>query len=77
MTFYESNLAVLVLLNIALFYHQRRTSSAKASKLDHEEGLTKELLTPDADKGPRTFVQQYLIGHLLAFAGDWLQVRGI
>ena len=78
-SFYESNLAALVLLNLALFYYQRRRSSTKPSKPDYEDLLAKELdleehTTSDYDGGPKEFVKKYLVGHLLAFAGDWLQV---
>lgn len=79
MSFYELNLAALVLLNIALFYHQRKRASAKSLKPDLDKELPKELDLEDsilsvADTGSKDFVKQYLFGHLLAFAGDWLQV---
>lgn len=80
MSFYELNLVVLVLLNAVLFYRQRKRSPPKFTKADLDEQTSKELHLGDSiisaeDPGSYHFVKQYLIGHLLAFAGDWLQVR--
>jgi hypothetical protein len=87
MSFYEANLVVLVLVNTALFYGQRRRtwSSAPTAPPDYQEkdDVPGEL---EADEhrhiaaaanstGSEGFVKQYFVGHLLAFAGDWLQVR--
>jgi hypothetical protein len=89
MVFYEVNLVVLVLLNVGLFYRQRMTSSTVVPKSSDDEELLKDFeleetageeiplepSSPGEDKLAASFVKQYLIGHLLAFAGDWLQVR--
>lgn len=89
MVFYEVNLVVLVLLNVVLFYRQRMTSSTVVLKSSDDEELLKDFeleetagedtpvepSSPGEDRLAASFVKQYLIGHLLAFAGDWLQVR--
>lgn len=79
MSFYELNLVVLVLLNAALFYRQRSKPSAKSAKADPDEKDPNEFHPVDSiispvETGSKEFVKRYLIGHLLAFAGDWLQV---
>lgn len=79
MSFYELNLVVLVLLNAILFYRQRNRPAAKLPKPDPDEQISKELRLGDSvisaeDTESNHFVRRYLIGHLLAFAGDWLQV---
>lgn len=76
MAFYQTNLGVLVVLNALLFYRQRR-SSKRARSLsrdpeDDEDDEPKDFVS-EADTTVSDFVKQYLVGHLLAFAADWLQ----
>lgn len=77
MTFYQTNLGVLVVLNGLLFYRQR-ISSKPTQKLNvylHEdEDEEPKDFVEEADTRVADFVKQYLAGHLLAFAADWLQV---
>lgn len=77
MSFYGVNLAVLIVLNSLLFYRERRsTKLAPVSNANLEDDLDEEL--KDFDVEPNTkvfdFAKQYLVGHLLAYAADWLQV---
>lgn len=79
MSFYEINVALLVLLNVALYYRQSGRPATSTTELSIDEEISKALDPDDfEDSVPRstinTFVKQYLTGHLLAFAGDWLQV---
>lgn len=71
MAFYEVNLGILVLLNGFIFYRQRSAASSKS----HQNKLKSIESGSDRDGAAvRDFVKIYLVGHLLAFAGDWLQV---
>lgn len=77
MAFYQTNLGVLVVLNALLFYRQRRTSRPSQNlDSDLEEDAIEETkkFVEEADTRVSDFVKQYLAGHLLAFAADWLQV---
>ena len=83
MSFYELNLLVLVLINAGLFYRQRKRTSTKPTEpAHHDKALPEDLEAEDpllstaaVETDYKDFVKRYLIGHLLAFAGDWLQVR--
>lgn len=78
MGFYEVNLGILVALNSLLFYRQRRVSrSTHNLNSDLEDDADEELkdLAAEPDTRVADFVKQYLAGHLLAYAADWLQVR--
>lgn len=81
MTFYQTNLGILVVLNALLFYRQRRSSrETQNSNWDLEEEEEEDAVekprdsVAEADTRVSDFVKQYLTGHLLAFAADWLQV---
>lgn len=82
MAFYEVNLCILGVINACIFYHQRRAGSASvqvSSKSEPEAGRADGEVVNDPnpvkyDASVRNFVKTYLVGHLLAFAGDWLQV---
>lgn len=77
MAFYQTNLGALVVLNALLFYRQHRSSKpALKSNVDLEEDTIEEPkeFFNDVDTRVSDFVKQYLAGHLLAFAADWLQV---
>lgn len=80
MTFYQTNLGVLVVLNGLLFYRQR-ISSKPTQKLNvylHEdEDEEPKDFVAESDTRVADFVKQYLAGHLLAFAADWLQVSRV
>lgn len=79
MAFYGTNLGVLFILNSLLFYRQRR-SNRPTQNLDSEPENDADEEVKDFAAEPDTrvtdFVKQYLVGHLLAFAADWLQVSG-
>lgn len=78
MAFYQTNLGVLVVLNALLFYRQRR-SNRQSQNLDSDlEDTIKDPkeFVEEVDTRVSDFVKQYLTGHLLAFAADWLQVSG-
>lgn len=78
MPFYEVNLCILVTLNSLLFYRQRRNSRPTHNLgSDQEDDADKERKDFAAESETRVadFVKQYLAGHLLAYAADWLQVR--
>ncbi|KAH8775210.1 major facilitator superfamily transporter [Diaporthe sp. PMI_573] len=76
MAFYGTNLGVLFILNSLLFYRQRR-SNRPTQNLDSEPENDADEQVKDFAAEPDTrvtdFVKQYLAGHLLAFAADWLQ----
>lgn len=77
MAFYQTNLGVLVVLNALLFYRQRRSSRPSQNlNNDIEEDAIEEPkeFVQETDTRVSDFVKQYLAGHLLAFAADWLQV---
>lgn len=77
MAFYQTNLGVLVVLNALLFYRQRRSSRPSQNlNSDLEEDTIEEpkKFVQETDTRVSDFVKQYLAGHLLAFAADWLQV---
>jgi hypothetical protein len=81
MAFYELNVFVLIVVNVVLFLRQHERSKPQAPKPSIDEEISKVLNMEDSETEPqlpsgaaKIFVKQYLIGHLLAFAGDWLQV---
>lgn len=78
MAFYQTNLGILVLVDAFLFYQQRKAKSALVSEpipdAETAESID-EHKHESPDVGVRGFLRVYLVGHLLAFAGDWLQVR--
>lgn len=77
MAFYQTNLGVLVVLNALLFYRQRRSNRPTQNlESDLEEDMLEEpkKFVEEIDTRVSDFVKQYLAGHLLAFAADWLQV---
>lgn len=82
MAFYQTNLGVLVVLNALLFYRQRRSNRERQNptwdlEAEEEEDAAEKPkdFVAEADTRVSDFVKQYLTGHLLAFAADWLQVR--
>lgn len=77
MAFYKTNLGVLVLLNSLLFYRQSRSKKPTHnlnSKLEDDADEESKEFAAESDSRVSDFVMQYLAGHLLAFAADWLQV---
>ncbi|KAL1847698.1 hypothetical protein Daus18300_013865 [Diaporthe australafricana] len=76
MDFYKANLGVLIVLNTLLFYRQTRSSKPiqvlNSDSEDDEYEDSKEF-TAESDTRVSDFEKQYLAGHLLAFAADWLQ----
>lgn len=76
MAFYQTNLGILVVVNALLFYRQRRSSRpAQSSNVDQEDAEEEPKdFVEEVDTRVADFVKQYLGGHLLAFAADWLQV---
>lgn len=77
MAFYQTNLGVLVVLNTFLFYRQRRSNRPIQnvnSDLEEDADEEPKEFAAEADTRVADFVKQYLAGHLLAFAADWLQV---
>lgn len=77
MAFYQTNLGILVVLNALLFHRQRRSSRPSQDlESDLEEDIIEEpkKTFEETDTRVSDFVKQYLAGHLLAFAADWLQV---
>lgn len=77
MAFYQTNLGILVLVDAFLFYQQRRAKPTLVPQSD-PDAETAELIDEhkheNPDVGVQGFLRVYLVGHLLAFAGDWLQV---
>lgn len=76
MAFYQTNLGVLVVVNTLLLYRQRRSKKTAHNlnvDVEDEDEEPKEFVA-EADTRVADFVKQYLGGHLLAFAADWLQV---
>ncbi|KAG8629773.1 hypothetical protein KVT40_001392 [Elsinoe batatas] len=74
MAFYEINLVVLVLINIALYIRQWRTTPFPDT--DHDDGGEQragEAKWQDNASRKASFVRTYLSAYLLATAGDWLQ----
>ncbi|KAG8163613.1 hypothetical protein KVR01_006910 [Diaporthe batatas] len=76
MSFYGVNLGVLIFLNSVLFYRERKSkTTTPPSKVDLEDDSDEELKDVDTEPGTGVFdfTRQYLVGHLLAYAADWLQ----
>lgn len=74
MAFYESNLAVLGVVNVFLLYRQRK-QQRKAFTLSDEHDPLEARNEKDGQDAVARFKREFYPAYVLVFAADWMQVR--